>query len=110
MRVAAMIWLVFFSVAGLAQESAAASAAKSDSGNQQAREFDWKSLKKYRAAGHSIFDSSNMWDGRDSVCYTMRSYLVTRLENGSDETEVVRSTTCTPASAYNMRNAEIRGK
>jgi hypothetical protein len=42
-------------------------------------------------------------DTGDSVCYTMRSYLMERGDRNSDVTRQVGYTTCQPAIQYNLR-------
>jgi hypothetical protein len=42
----------------------------------------------------------------DSICYTIRSYVVARDAKGSDATHLVRSSTCQPASRFHVRTAQ----
>jgi hypothetical protein len=40
---------------------------------------------------------------RDKVCYTMRSYIVSRENRDSDSTKLVGYSTCQPSSKYELR-------
>lgn len=42
----------------------------------------------------------------DSICYSIRSYVVARDHKDSDSTHPVGSSTCQPASRYHVRNAQ----
>ena len=42
-------------------------------------------------------------DDRDNVCYTMRSYIVSRENRESDSTKLVGYSTCQPSSKYELR-------
>lgn len=44
----------------------------------------------------------------DTLCYTMRSYVVARDSRNSDSVHPVGYSTCQPASRYRMRTTEIR--
>jgi len=44
----------------------------------------------------------------DSVCYTMRSYVVARDSKDSDSVHPVGYSTCQPASRYRLRTTQIR--
>jgi hypothetical protein len=42
-------------------------------------------------------------DDRDNVCYTMRSYIMSRESRDSDSTKLVGYSTCQPSSKYELR-------
>ena len=44
----------------------------------------------------------------DTLCYTMRSYVVARDSKDSDSVHPVGYSTCQPASRYRLRTTEIR--
>ena len=44
-------------------------------------------------------------DKRDSVCFTMRSYVVARESPNSDSTRLVAYKTCQPGWKFELRNA-----
>jgi hypothetical protein len=50
--------------------------------------------------------ASNGEDGADSLCLSIRSYLVARDAPDSDSTHLVGSSTCQPASRYRLKTAE----
>jgi hypothetical protein len=43
----------------------------------------------------------------DSICYSIRSYVVARDDKDSDSTHPVGSSTCQPASRYRMKKALV---
>ena len=43
----------------------------------------------------------------DSVCYTMRTYVVAKDSKDSDATHPVRYTTCQPSGRYRLKTTEI---
>ena len=47
--------------------------------------------------------SIHIEEDRDSVCYTMRSYIVARENRDSDSTKLVGYSTCQPSSKYELR-------
>jgi rRNA maturation protein Nop10 len=56
-------------------------------------------------------DSGIAYAGRvidDSVCYTMRSYVVARDSKDSDSVHPVRYSTCQPAGRYRLRTTEAK--
>ncbi len=67
-------------------------------------------IGKFHPASQSLrnFDLHNLGsihieEGRDNVCYTMRSYIVARENRDSDSTELVGYSTCQPSSKYELR-------
>jgi hypothetical protein len=44
----------------------------------------------------------------DDLCYTMRTYVVAREDKTSDATHPVRHVTCTPASKFGFKSADVR--
>ncbi len=42
----------------------------------------------------------------DSICYSIRSYVVARDDKGSDSTHPVSSSNCQPASRYHVKKAQ----
>jgi hypothetical protein len=51
------------------------------------------------------FDSTLAQDDRDKVCYSIRSYRVTRDEPGSDSTRLAGYSECQPAARFQVRTA-----
>jgi hypothetical protein len=43
----------------------------------------------------------------DSICYSIRSYMVARDDKDSDSTHPVGSSTCQPASRYAVKKALV---
>jgi len=60
--------------------------------NERRRDFDLRKL-----------GSIHIEDGRDNVCYTIRSYIVARENRDSDSTKLVGYSTCQPSSKYELR-------
>jgi hypothetical protein len=67
-------------------------------------------IDKFRPANERPhnFDPRNLGsihieEKRDSVCYTMRSYIVARENRDSDSTKLVGYSTCQPSSRYELR-------
>jgi hypothetical protein len=60
--------------------------------NERPHNFDLRNL-----------GSIHIEEKRDSVCYTMRSYIVARENRGSDSTNLVGYSTCQPSSKYELR-------
>ena len=50
--------------------------------------------------------TSRRQDSEDSLCYTIRSYVVERDDKDSDTTHPVRSSTCQPSRRYALKNAD----
>jgi hypothetical protein len=46
--------------------------------------------------------------GDDTLCYTIRSYVVARDSKDSDSVHPVGYSTCQPASRYRLKSAEMR--
>ena len=46
--------------------------------------------------------------GDDTLCYTIRSYVVARDSKNSDSVHPVGYSTCQPAGRYRLKSAEIR--
>lgn len=51
------------------------------------------------------FDSTLAQDEHDKVCYSIRSYRVTRDEPGSDSTRLAGYSECQPADRFQVRTA-----
>ena len=60
--------------------------------NERPHNFDLRNL-----------GSIHIEEKRDSVCYTMRSYIVARENRNSDSTKLVGYSTCQPSSKYELR-------
>ncbi len=60
--------------------------------NERLRHFDFRNL-----------GSIHIEENRDSVCYTMRSYIVARENRDSDSTKLVGYSTCQPSSKYELK-------
>jgi hypothetical protein len=58
-------------------------------------------------------DKMGVWpdgeSGADSVCYTIRSYVVARDSKDSDSVHPVAYSTCQPATRYRLRSAVLTG-
>jgi hypothetical protein len=70
----------------------AMSIGKSHPANERQHNFDLRNLG-------SVLGEN---DG-DKVCYTMRSYIVSRESRDSDSTKLVGYSTCQPSSKYELR-------
>jgi len=44
----------------------------------------------------------------DGLCYTMRTYVMTREDKTSDATRLLRQVKCTPARKFGFKTADIR--
>ena len=47
-------------------------------------------------------------ESEDTICYSIRSYVVARDEKDSDSTHPVGSSTCQPVSRYGLRSADLQ--
>jgi hypothetical protein len=89
-----------------AASGSVATSVKADSLNSGAEAMP---IDKFRPANERPhFDLRNLGsihieEKRDSVCYTMRSYIVARENRDSDSTKLVGYSTCQPSSRYELR-------
>ena len=64
----------------------------------------------FELADRSQFSDNTWWIRpnvpQSSICYTMRTYLVSREERGSDSTRVTGMTTCLPSAKLRLRDVE----
>ncbi len=85
---------------------------------EQKAEFNVRALQRLIGDRHVDINTEHPWikvtaDGKiaawgiDSTCYTIRSYVVERDDKDSDSTHLVRSSTCQPATHYQMKNADL---
>lgn len=56
--------------------------------------------------GHLVDSDRQLMD--DTLCFTMRSYVVARDSKDSDSVHPAGYSTCLPASRYRLRTTEIR--
>jgi hypothetical protein len=75
----------------------------------QSRHFklDGPTFQIYTDADRQLQEASRQLDD-DTICYTMRNYVVARDAKDSDSTHPVGSSTCQPASRYHVKNATIQ--
>jgi hypothetical protein len=86
---------------------------------EQKAELSVRALDRLLAGRHIDPNTQHPWitlspDGKvlawgiDEDCYTIRSYVVARDEKNSDSTHLVRSSTCQPATRFQMKNADMK--
>ena len=90
-----------------AASGSVATSVKADSLNNAAKAMPIDKFRPANERPHN-FDPRNLGsihieEKRDSVCYTMRSYIVARENRDSDSTKLVGYSTCQPSSRYELR-------
>ena len=90
-----------------AASGSVATSVKADSVNSAAKAMPIDKFRPPNERPHN-FDPRNLGsihieEKRDSVCYTMRSYIVARENRDSDSTKLVGYSTCQPSSRYELR-------
>ena len=90
-----------------AASGSVATSVKADSLNSAAKAMPIDKFRPANERPHN-FDPRNLGsihieEKRDSVCYTMRSYIVARENRDSDSTKLVGYSTCQPSSRYELR-------
>ena len=108
---AGLLFLLVYQT-GFAQQEPSPSSDHSPKDVVKASSRSWaEQIKKYRMPNHDPSDwntESDPWrldDVEGEVCYTVRSYLVARVDRQGDETQIVASSTCQPGSKFGMRKA-----
>ena len=64
----------------------------------------WASELEAKNSGEALRGDDR--SGNDSLCYTIRTYVVARDGKDSDSTHPVTSSTCQPGSRYHVKTAE----
>jgi len=64
----------------------------------------WASELEAKNSGEALRGDDR--PGNDSLCYTIRTYVVARDSKDSDSTHPVTSSTCQPGSRYHVKTAE----
>jgi hypothetical protein len=90
-----------------AASGSVATSVKADSLNSAAEAMPIDKFRPANERPHN-FDLRNLGsihikEKRDSVCYTMRSYIVARENRDSDSTKLVGYSICQPSSKYELR-------
>ena len=117
MRIPGILLALLFGLASLgaapasdqsqAASGSVATSVKADSLNSAAKAMPIDKFRPANERPHN-FDPRNLGsihieEKRDSVCYTMRSYIVARENRDSDSTKLVGYSTCQPSSRYELR-------
>jgi hypothetical protein len=84
-----------------------ATSVKADSLNSAAEAMPIDKFRPANERPHNFdlrtLGSIHIEEKRDSVCYTMRSYIVARENRDSDSTKLVGYSICQPSSKYELR-------